>query len=120
MKDYEARGERLLIFAVLERAIADAGNCCADITCAISNERIHAVKRAQRWIRVWRARDFERPYTFPWICIHLGVDPYVLRKALIRQGWPEYRKSQLCTDQVLRVFLDDAPTVDDQLLYHHG
>jgi len=114
------QGEKLLLFAVLERAIADAGNCCFDLWKGEPGSRRLAVERAREWILEWQEKDFDIPWTFPWVCTHMELCPYTLKNTLTNFGWQPLSKSGMCGDRIIRQFLDRTPTVDDEHLYHHG
>lgn len=73
--------ERRLLAAILLRVIWDINNNRSlTVTYCERNESI-------RWTKLWCARDYDRPFTFPWICSHLDLDPKVVRKALIKLAY---------------------------------
>lgn len=67
--------ERLLLVAVLVRAVED-------ITLSyrmVSDEQ----RTALWWVKNWKERHFKIPFSFPWVCEHLDLDPYEMRKNIL-------------------------------------
>lgn len=111
--------EKLLLFAILERAIADASGVTGDIWRKQRGEFESTVLKARRWLKLWTEFDFEKPFTFPWVCMHLDVCPYELRARIMVGQWSKtFKKSQFCCDSLRKAFLDKAPTVEDEFVYH--
>jgi hypothetical protein len=68
---YIPRGERLLLTAVLDRAIRDV-------------LWMPRITEAREWIGLDErlTDDTAEPWTFSWVCLHLGIDTDELRCAL--------------------------------------
>lgn len=67
-------GERSLLCSVLVRAISD-------FVASKGEDR----RTARRWLRAWKEIDFKRPFSFPWVCTELDLDPYALRNLLLNE-----------------------------------
>jgi hypothetical protein len=68
--------EKKLLVGVLSRAIVDATDPSVDD----QHSRIH--EEARKWINSLSAQ----PFSFEWICEHLGVDWVVLRKSILESS----------------------------------
>lgn len=69
--------ELSMLTACLERAILDAtGNTCGPDK--DGKERCAAI----RWIFIWRRSDYYPEFSFPWVCQHLDLCPYTVKKLI--------------------------------------
>jgi len=69
--------ERALISAMILRAISDI--------LYVGKHELPASKRTARaWIVNWTSTDTEHtPFSFPWCCYHLDLDPTLLRDLIL-------------------------------------
>lgn len=77
--NHPTSAERDLLSAILMRAIADV---VGDATLTKSE-----ITKARRWMFLHKKMpsDLESiPFTFPWICLELGLDPNKIRTGLLR------------------------------------
>lgn len=71
-KMQESEQCKALLYAILERAVLDYKGKHESKYWLTA----HYARDAKRWLFAWRAKDLEKPFTFPWICINLDLDPY--------------------------------------------
>lgn len=74
MQNYEVRGERLLILAILRRAILD---------CALSQKR--TLIKHQKTVIYWEVQQWMRspsmvPFSFLWCCDMVNANPDTVRE----------------------------------------
>lgn len=68
--------ELLLISSILTRAISDA------TTAFIISRKDRRAARV--WICNWGSVDKAEPFSFPWVCIQLNLDPFQVRKTVLK------------------------------------
>lgn len=71
------RGERRLLAGIIQRAMLDAsqkGTVGGDIY----GSNVRAIE-AERWLFEWSKQDAAAPFTFPWVCSHLNLEPDVCK-----------------------------------------
>jgi hypothetical protein len=56
-----------LLLAILNRAAMDV---TSGLMCSSKEKR-----EAMCWIKNWEYDTYYEPYSYPWICEHLGIDP---------------------------------------------
>ena len=77
----DVRGERRLLAAVIQRTIFDAAGIGLVYDYSqIDRDRLQS--EAYQWINAYNPELTAAPYTFPWICEHLNVDPDLVREHL--------------------------------------
>lgn len=70
--------EKALLVAVLQRAIMDAAGQCG---LSLGEQAVTGVRNnARRWITYWDDEDEKYPMSFPWVCLHLDLNPKEVRK----------------------------------------
>lgn len=71
----DASAEKLLLLAILLTAIEDVAT--------LNHKSSNLQKDAVLWVDCWDNHDHKYPYTFPWVCIELDLDPYSMRERII-------------------------------------
>ncbi len=112
--------ERSLIFAVLERAILDAaGHDMAGNTVGGNH---HDKAHALAWILQKHEDEIGDPFSFPWICEHLGGCAKTIRKRVIKyiQSEVKAKKSHVCWDNMVNWFLEETSNLcDNDMIYSY-
>lgn len=73
----DASSEKLLLLAILLTAIEDVAT--------LTHGSTRLQKDAVLWADCWDNHDHKYPYTFPWICIELDLDPHSMRERIIER-----------------------------------
>lgn len=89
------RGERALILAMLERA-------AADLTSAVREDRV----AAKAWVCHWSSDDIEIPFTFPWCCEALDLEPHHVMRA-IKKWAPQHVRTIMRFTRYVELILED-------------
>lgn len=71
--------ERVLLWAVLDRAIFDA----ACIGVKMKGQRKWTA-RARAWLFGWKWEDSIEPFTYPWVCSELNLCPLETKRKIRR------------------------------------
>lgn len=86
-----ALGERRLLIAIIERAVLDAGGSMASTIKKGSNNKYKFL--ALGFLFGWEEGDEKEPFSFPWICIELDLDPMDTSKRIEKYLATEERVS---------------------------
>lgn len=72
-------GDIGLIYAVLERGVLDA---CGVVFGSEKEQKQRDKDNAKWWLFDWKDGDEKIPFSFPWICIELDLDPAEKRQTI--------------------------------------
>jgi len=55
----------------------------------------HQLQHSRSWVINWTHDDFETPFTFPWCCLMLDIDPYFLRERILGDASAKKLRSKI-------------------------
>lgn len=103
--------ERALLLAILHRAVEDA-------ICDRWGIYQHIRREARYWLLDWREFDRNEPFTFPWICIHLDLDPEAARETILQAVRAKKELKLYCSPNgaLVRLAADESPEYPTHML----